>query len=217
MARHVFHWRLRSYARLLYDSYRWLRRRWHWRSRDVRGWLHTHIPHRVTQTRFFRRIQHAQLRAAVPWDTYLRTEPCVYCGRSLDFVKMTIEHVIPKSQGGLDKSTNKVGCCQTCNRDRGSLPLCLYLMMRLGHWPKTAEETHVARRLKAPRRFMPKRHLPTREEPVPIPARYVQPPLRATLDEMVVERAMMRAKALADLDRRRRSGTDVDLRRRRVN
>lgn len=41
---------------------------------------------------------------------------CAYCGAPAD----TLDHVIPRSKGGLTTSENLVACCAKCNRDKGS-------------------------------------------------------------------------------------------------
>jgi hypothetical protein len=61
---------------------------------------------------------------------------CVYCGRggsnySLDFapgavplsVKITIDHLTPRSRGGNDHPRNLVTACLSCNSKRKHLPL----------------------------------------------------------------------------------------------
>lgn len=42
---------------------------------------------------------------------------CVYCGTRQD---LTLDHVIPKSQGGKDTWTNLVTACQKCNTFKGN-------------------------------------------------------------------------------------------------
>jgi 5-methylcytosine-specific restriction endonuclease McrA len=42
---------------------------------------------------------------------------CFYCGEPL--AALTIDHVIPWSQGGSHHPMNLVGCCQTCNSIAG--------------------------------------------------------------------------------------------------
>jgi 5-methylcytosine-specific restriction endonuclease McrA len=42
---------------------------------------------------------------------------CQYCGSKKD---LTIDHVIPKSKGGLDTWDNLVACCIKCNLKKGS-------------------------------------------------------------------------------------------------
>lgn len=40
---------------------------------------------------------------------------CAYCGRSAS----TIDHVLPRSQGGKDTWENLVACCLGCNNEKG--------------------------------------------------------------------------------------------------
>lgn len=46
---------------------------------------------------------------------------CQYCGRTESF--MTVDHVVPKSQGGLDTWENLVCACSTCNNRKGNRTL----------------------------------------------------------------------------------------------
>lgn len=41
---------------------------------------------------------------------------CMYCGQSLSFGRMQIEHVEPRSRGGAHEWTNVVSTCEACNR-----------------------------------------------------------------------------------------------------
>jgi len=40
---------------------------------------------------------------------------CAYCGQQFPVRKLTLDHVIPRAQGGRDKWENLVAACQTCN------------------------------------------------------------------------------------------------------
>lgn len=41
---------------------------------------------------------------------------CCYCGKRFIFpVMRSTDHLIPTSRGGVNKTTNKRNCCQTCN------------------------------------------------------------------------------------------------------
>ncbi len=40
---------------------------------------------------------------------------CQYCGEYLGKYKGTIDHVIPRSRGGVSDYTNCVACCKSCN------------------------------------------------------------------------------------------------------
>lgn len=41
---------------------------------------------------------------------------CQYCGARIE---LTIDHIIPKSRGGMDTFENLVACCSRCNRTKG--------------------------------------------------------------------------------------------------
>lgn len=41
---------------------------------------------------------------------------CCYCGKSSE---LSIDHVLPKSRGGLNNWTNCVSCCVSCNSKKG--------------------------------------------------------------------------------------------------
>ena len=43
---------------------------------------------------------------------------CVYCGRNSGGIRMTIDHVIPITQGVSNDSENLVTCCSECNLDK---------------------------------------------------------------------------------------------------
>lgn len=40
---------------------------------------------------------------------------CQYCGLKLTASQITIDHVVPRAQGGITSFTNCVVCCGTCN------------------------------------------------------------------------------------------------------
>lgn len=44
---------------------------------------------------------------------------CYLCSARLPFKKMTLDHRIPKRDGGSGKSVNLACCCETCNRMKG--------------------------------------------------------------------------------------------------
>lgn len=47
---------------------------------------------------------------------------CVYCGNA-NTKKLTLDHVIPRSKGGVDKWENLVTCCYSCNQEKADLTL----------------------------------------------------------------------------------------------
>jgi len=44
---------------------------------------------------------------------------CQYCGREHQSSELTIDHIIPKVQGGANHWTNVVACCRSCNMKKG--------------------------------------------------------------------------------------------------
>ncbi len=44
---------------------------------------------------------------------------CQYCGGEFASADLTIDHVIPKVQGGSNDWTNVVACCRACNMTKG--------------------------------------------------------------------------------------------------
>lgn len=44
---------------------------------------------------------------------------CQYCGKVLATHQYTMDHVLPRSQGGISSWTNLCICCQKCNRYKG--------------------------------------------------------------------------------------------------
>ena len=45
---------------------------------------------------------------------------CVYCGTTYELHQLTLDHVLPRSKGGEDISSNVVCACSRCNQDKGS-------------------------------------------------------------------------------------------------
>src|SRR5215510_9549764 len=52
---------------------------------------------------------------------------CVWCGRELWRRDLTLEHVVPRSQGGHATPENALVACRACNRRRGSRPVDAYV------------------------------------------------------------------------------------------
>jgi hypothetical protein len=66
------------------------------------GHYTNHVPH-LTNRELFRR------------DGNL----CMYCGNTYHDRDLTRDHIIPRSQGGVDKWTNVVAACKRCNTAKG--------------------------------------------------------------------------------------------------
>lgn len=45
---------------------------------------------------------------------------CQYCGSVLPAAELTLDHVVPRSRGGLSTWENLVACCHSCNRKKGN-------------------------------------------------------------------------------------------------
>ncbi len=45
---------------------------------------------------------------------------CVYCGQKVTLSSFTIDHVLPRSSGGLSTWENLVTACQSCNNRKGN-------------------------------------------------------------------------------------------------
>ena len=68
----------------------------------------------------YRRIPH-QTRALSRKNILLRDRnTCQYCGEVLPAAELTLDHVIPRSRGGLSTWENLVACCHVCNRRKGN-------------------------------------------------------------------------------------------------
>lgn len=46
---------------------------------------------------------------------------CQYCGNSFERAKLTMDHVVPRSQGGSRTFENIVAACRTCNSKKADL------------------------------------------------------------------------------------------------
>src|SRR5450756_1599714 len=68
----------------------------------------------------YRRIPH-QTRALSRKNILLRDRnACQYCNTTLPSGELTLDHVIPRSRGGLSTWENLVACCHPCNRSKGN-------------------------------------------------------------------------------------------------
>ena len=68
----------------------------------------------------YRRIPH-QTRALSRKNILLRDRnSCQYCGAMLGSSELTLDHVVPRSRGGLSTWENLVACCHSCNRRKGN-------------------------------------------------------------------------------------------------
>lgn len=94
-------------------------------------------PAPCTKTSFMARIKYEQALKV-----YIRSRcaeaqnhKCCYCGRPTIEIpnknnSATLEHVVPKSQGGPLTYENSVMACAKCNHKRGIMPINEYLQLK---------------------------------------------------------------------------------------
>lgn len=58
---------------------------------------------------------------------------CAYCG--IKFEKLTQDHVIPFSKGGINDATNIVPACKSCNSSKGTKSLSEFMQKRVNLFP----------------------------------------------------------------------------------
>ncbi len=51
---------------------------------------------------------------------------CAYCRRRAD----TVDHVVPRADGGTNAQDNLLPACRRCNETKGNLPLVVFLARR---------------------------------------------------------------------------------------
>ena len=84
----------------------------------------------------YRRIPH-QTRALSRKNILLRDRnACQYCSRVLTASELTLDHVVPRSRGGLSTWENLVACCHECNRRKGNQMLHELTDMTLQREPR---------------------------------------------------------------------------------
>jgi 5-methylcytosine-specific restriction endonuclease McrA len=84
----------------------------------------------------YRRIPH-QTRALSRKNILLRDRnSCQYCSVVLTAGELTLDHVIPRSRGGLSTWENLVACCHNCNRRKGNQMLHELTDMKLQREPR---------------------------------------------------------------------------------
>jgi 5-methylcytosine-specific restriction endonuclease McrA len=93
----------------------------------------------------YRRIPH-QTRALSRKNILLRDRnTCQYCATVLASGELTLDHVIPRSRGGLSTWENLVACCHSCNRMKGN-QLLVETNMKLLREPR-AFNLHTSRHI----------------------------------------------------------------------
>ncbi len=93
---------------------------------DAHGWsirtVDRHFP-APSVVRLLRALRHRPLKVRFSRDNvYLRDgHRCQYCGVRFPSRELTLDHVLPRSQGGGTSWTNVVAACVPCNRAKDRL------------------------------------------------------------------------------------------------
>jgi len=111
--------------------------------------LNDYVPEKNTRPAFTRR------------NVFLRDEyKCQYCTERFHTHDLSLDHVVPRSMGGLLKWDNAVTCCLKCNGRKGSTPLSKIgsIGMILREQPRCPSQKELAAKSA---RMIPKRVHPT--------------------------------------------------------
>jgi 5-methylcytosine-specific restriction endonuclease McrA len=90
---------------------------------DGFDWIHT-VRFQIAVPRIIRLLGYDKLpRQDVKFNRrniYARdSNKCQYCGKRMPTTELSLDHVVPKSQGGKSSWTNIVCCCVKCNVKKG--------------------------------------------------------------------------------------------------
>lgn len=67
---------------------------------------------------------------------------CGYCGQTLTTANCTLDHMYPRTLGGVSLPNNLLPCCRNCNNEKGGLTEKQYRELRTYHLPE--ERKHYA-------------------------------------------------------------------------
>lgn len=62
-----------------------------------------------------------ELRNSQWWKIKRSEGRCYYCGQKFDPEELTMDHLLPLSQGGRSEKANIVPCCKDCNNKKKNL------------------------------------------------------------------------------------------------
>lgn len=83
--------------------------------------------------------------------------PCPYCGRAMDILSLTLDHIVPVSRGGSLGFDNLEPACDSCNRQKGELTKEEFVALRqFIRSLAPAAQSDIQKRLKGSGRFFPK-------------------------------------------------------------
>jgi len=69
------------------------------------------------------RKQQRAISGAVQQKVWVRDEfTCMYCGRKMGDVQLSVDHFIPLEMDGENNMENYISACRKCNREKGCIP-----------------------------------------------------------------------------------------------
>jgi 5-methylcytosine-specific restriction endonuclease McrA len=77
------------------------------------------VPAVVRLIKFIRRIYRAEVPFSRKNILTRDGHACQYCGREFAPAELTVDHIIPKVQGGANEWSNVIACCRACNVKKG--------------------------------------------------------------------------------------------------
>jgi 5-methylcytosine-specific restriction endonuclease McrA len=86
-----------------------------------------------------------ELRQSRWWQTLAAKASCYYCGKALAKAEVTMDHIVPISQGGQSSRSNVVPACKACNtlkRDMTAVEWALLVEERRTASSAAAAELH---------------------------------------------------------------------------
>ena len=70
---------------------------------------------------------------------------CAYCGHSVeDGASLSLDHLLPHSQGGSNEATNLVTACLRCNESRGTRPVAEFAIAVASYLNHDADPSQIA-------------------------------------------------------------------------
>ena len=78
---------------------------------------------------------------------------CYYCGREIISKKRTLDHMYPRSWGGISIPNNLIPACSACNSRKGSLTRGQYNRWKKAIAKKQTEKTHQSYTMRNEERF----------------------------------------------------------------
>jgi 5-methylcytosine-specific restriction endonuclease McrA len=62
-----------------------------------------------------------ELRKSRWWQSKVSGGSCYYCGIQTPPAKLTMDHMVPLTRGGLSTKNNLVACCKECNTKKKTM------------------------------------------------------------------------------------------------